>query len=151
MIRDYTIERSDGMIGYFGNFIFEVSDEKVYTFNAFKLDASARYNSHEIVGEKPKTEYSGPNLETISLTIALNGNYGLKPKDEMLKWIAMAESGAANYLFIGEQVLGQDQWIVKSVSETWDTFFNGGELFAGKIDVVFEEYISSATKGRNGK
>lgn len=129
------------MIGCFSDIVFEVSDEKIYTFGNFKLNASARYNSHEIIGEKPVTEYVGPNLKSISLTINLNGNYGVSPIDEMYKWIDLAETGEADYLVIGRDVMGDDKWVVKSVSETWDTFFNEGELFAGKIDVTFEEYI----------
>ncbi|HBF38071.1 MAG TPA: hypothetical protein DDW50_12195, partial [Firmicutes bacterium] len=114
------------MIGYFNDIGFEVSDERIYTFNGFKLEASARYSAHEIIGEKPKTEYVGPNLQTITFTINLNGTFGVKPRDEMIIWSDMAQFGAADYLVIGEKVLGDDQWIVKSVSEAWDTFFNQG-------------------------
>lgn len=130
------------MIGYFGDIVFEVSDEKIYTFNGFKLDASARYSAHEIIGKKPKTEFIAPNLKTISLTISLNGNYGVTPMAEMQKWLSLAEKGEADYLVIGWDVMGDDQWVVKSVSEAWEVFFSEGELFAGKIDVTFEEYIS---------
>jgi hypothetical protein len=135
-------KRGDVMIGNFCDIVFEVSDEKIYTFSSFELDASARYGTHEIIGEKPKTEFIAPNLRTISLTINLNGNYGVTPIVEMHQWINLAETGEADYLVIGWDVLGDDRWVVKSVSETWDTFFNKGELFSGKIDVVFEEYIS---------
>jgi phage protein U len=130
------------MIGYFGDIVFEVSDEKIYTFNGFKLDASARYSTHEIIGEKPKTEFIAPNLKTISLTISLNGDYGVTPMEEMHKWISLAETGEADYLVIGWDVMGDDKWVVKSVSEAWEILFSEGELFAGKIDVTFEEYIS---------
>lgn len=130
------------MIGYFGDIVFEVSDEKIYTFNGFKLEASARFSAHEIIGAKPKTEFIAPNLKTISLTINLIGNYGITPMEEMQKWISLVEAGEADYLVIGWDVLGDDRWIVKSVSETWNTIFSEGELFSGKIDVTFEEYIS---------
>ncbi len=130
------------MIGYFSDISFEVSDERIYTFSGFKLEASARYSAHELIGVKPKTEYVAPNLQTITLTINLNGNFGVTPKDEMQTWIYLAEAGEADYLVVGEEVLGDDLWIVKSVSEAWDTFFNQGELFSGKIDVTFEEYIA---------
>lgn len=130
------------MIGYFRDIIFEVSDEKIYTFNGFKLDASARYEAHEIIGKKPITEYIASNLKTITLTINLNGSYGVSPIEEMRKWMNLAETGEADYLVIGWEVMGDDQWVVKSVSETWDTFFNEGQLLSGKIDVTFEEYIS---------
>jgi len=57
------------MIGYFGDdIIFEISDTKIYNFSGFKRDTASRYATHEIIGEKPVTEYIGPGLCTISFT-----------------------------------------------------------------------------------
>jgi phage protein U len=142
------------MIGYFGDIIFETSDSKILNFSGFKLEASARFSNHETIGRqtpaetfnvakyKPKTEYIGPNLKTVSFSITLNGNFGVKPREEMEKWISLAENGRAELLVIGGVLVGDDFWVVKSVSEAWDVIFNNGELFSGKIDVTLEEYIA---------
>jgi Phage P2 GpU. len=131
------------MIGWFGSdVIFETSDTRILTFTGLKIDSAARFGSHEIIGKKPVTEYIGPGLMSLTFTVTLNGNLGVKPKDEMLLWLAMADSGQVEYLVLGGDVLGDNAWCVKSVSEAWDTIFNLGELFSGKIDVTLEEYIS---------
>jgi phage protein U len=131
------------MIGYFGDVIFETSDSRILNFSDFTLDCEGRYEVHEVIGKKPKTEFVGPGLNTISFTLNLNGNHGVKPRDEMTRWIVLVNSGQAFSLVLGGRVLGADKWVVKSISEAWDTFFNIGELFSGKIDVTLEEYIST--------
>jgi phage protein U len=129
------------MIGYFGDIIFETSDTKILNFTGFKVDTAARYASHEIINKKPVTEYLGPGLLAISFTVSLNGNHGVKPRAEMELWRSKAENGEAEILVIGGKPLGDNRWVVKSVSEAWETVFAGGELFAGKIEVALEEYV----------
>jgi hypothetical protein len=130
------------MIGYYGDIIFETSDKKILNFMDFKLEHSGRWTTHEPIGIKPKTEFNGPGLLTASFTVELNGRYGVKPKDELKRWRDYSLNGNAELLVIGGKPLGEDLWIVKSVSEAWGTILNGGELFSAKVDVSLEEYIS---------
>lgn len=132
------------MIGYFGkDMIFETSDDRILTFTDFKRDAASRWASHEVIGKKPTTEFIGPGLDTVSFTVNLNGNNGVKPRDEMDKWQIKARDGGAETLVIGDKPLGADKWIVKSVSQAWGVIFNRGELFSGKVDITLEEYVST--------
>lgn len=129
------------MIGYFGNIVFEASRKKVLTFTGLKHDSAGRWEKHNVIGKKPASEFTGPDLDTISLTINLNGSNGVKPRSEMETWLNLVNTGVADILVIGTRALGTDKWIVKSVSEAWDVIFNKGELYSGKIDVTLEEYI----------
>lgn len=129
------------MLGYFGDVVFETSDKRVLTFTGFKHDSAGRWEKHSVIGKKPISEFIGPDLDTITFTINLNGSNGVKPRDEMDRWLKMVNDGIADILVIGNKSLGQDKWDVKSVSEAWDTVFNKGELYSGKIDVTLEEYI----------
>lgn len=129
------------MIGYYGDIIFETSDQRILTFTDFKHDSAARWEKHSVIGKKPVSEFIGPDLDTITFTINLNGNYGVKPRDEMEKWLSLVNTGSVDVLVIGTKAIGQDKWSVKSVSEAWGVVFNKGELFSGKIDVTLEEYI----------
>ena len=132
------------MIGYFGmDIIFETSDQRILTFSGLKQEIASRWGSHELIGVKPKTEYIGPGLDTISFTVDLNGNNGVKPRTEMDLWLVKARDGVAETFVIGDKPLGADRWIVKSVSQAWNTVFNRGELFSCKVDVTLEEYISA--------
>lgn len=132
------------MIGYYGEIIFETSDKRILNFTGLKIDTAARFATHEIIGKKPVTEFIGPGLMTLSFTIDLNGNYGVKPRDEMEKWREFAETGVAEIWVIGGMPIGENLWVVKSVSEAWNTIFNGGELFSGKLDISMEEYVEES-------
>ncbi|WP_297429326.1 phage tail protein [Clostridium sp.] len=129
------------MIGYFGKVVFKASRKKVLTFSDLKHSTSGRIEKHNVIGKKPVSEFIGPDVDTITFTINLNGSNGVKPRTEMEKWTKMANDGVAEILVIGHKALGKDKWIVKSVSEAWDVIFNKGELYSGKIDVTLEEYI----------
>ena len=61
------------MIGTLGRkIIFEVSDNRVLTFESMSREVSGRWTEHEVLGVKPKAEFLGPGLQTISLTIHLS-------------------------------------------------------------------------------
>jgi hypothetical protein len=130
------------MIGYFGPILFETSDKKILNFNGLTHNASANYEKHEVIGKKPRSEFNNPELETISFTINLNGNHGVKPRKEIERWLNIVNNGEAYSLVVGSKVIGDDLWVCTSISSAWGTVFNQGELFSAKIDVSLEEYIS---------
>lgn len=130
------------MIGLFGPIIFETSDKRIMNFSGFTRDVASRYAAHELVLRKPRTEFLGPGLDTINFTVNINGSFGVKPREEMNRWVYLARDGEAHRLILGEKALGTDLWVVQSISEAWDTIFNNGELYAGKVDVTLEEYVS---------
>lgn len=129
------------MIGSYGDIVFETSDKRILTFSDFKYTAASRWEKHDNMNAKPTSEFIGPDLDQITFTVILNGNYGVKPRQEMEIWLEKVTKGTADVLVIGTKPLGQDKWVVKQVSNAWDTIFNKGELFSGKIDVTLEEYI----------
>lgn len=128
------------MIGYFGDIIFETSDRRILNFVDFSIETSARFEIHNPIGVKPKTEYVGPGLLSVPFTIIINGNHGVKPREEMERWLELAESGEPQILVLAGKPIGENRWVVRSVSQAWDVIFAGGELFSGKIDVTLEEY-----------
>lgn len=129
-------------IGVFGDVIFETSDKRILNFSKFKISSASRYAEHKVIQRKPKLEYVGPGLDKVSFTINLNGNFGVKPIDEMIRWITMSNEGQAHTLVIGSSPIGSDKWVIETVTEVWESIFNRGELYSGKIDVTLKEYIS---------
>ncbi|AKL95022.1 putative phage P2 GpU family protein [Clostridium aceticum] len=131
------------MIGYFGDIVFESSDTRVLTFSGFTKSTVGRWGKHEVIGQKPANEFIGPDLEVITFTINLNGNFGVMPSKEIEKWVNMVNEGMADVLVIGSRVIGSDKWCVKEVSEAWGVVLNGGVLYSAKVDVTLEEYVES--------
>lgn len=130
-------------IGYYGEtIIFETSDQRILTFNDFSRGVSARWEEHAVIGQKPRGEFVGPELQTVTFTIKLNAALGVVPKDEIQKWIEKVESGTADYLVIGGEPLGDDRWKVDSVSEARNCTWNDGKLYSATLEVTMKEYIS---------
>ena len=96
------------MIGTLGRkIIFEVSDNRVLTFESMSREVSGRWTEHEVLGVKPKAEFLGPGLQTISLTIHLSAALGVKPRRILDMEERMVERGSAEYLVIGGRLVGR--------------------------------------------
>lgn len=130
-----------GAIGSYGDIIFEVSAEKMRTISDLSRSASARWANHEIIGQKPKSEFLGPNLDTISFKMRFDIAFGVNPKAEMDKLLIMCRTGQAETLIIGGDVLGVDKWVIKSVTQNWLYFDGFGRCIVGGADVALEEYV----------
>ncbi|MDT3416179.1 phage protein U [Brevibacillus aydinogluensis] len=130
-----------GQIGSFGEIVFEVSLEKIRTFSDLKRSASSRWNAHERFGQKPRSEFLGPNLDEISFVMRFDVSHGMDPKKEMDRLLAWCRSGRAETLIIGGIPIGMDKWVIKSVTQNWKVVDGSGRLLIGEADVTLEEYM----------
>ena len=131
-----------GEIGQFGEIAFEVSSDKILTFEDFKRESESKFENHELIAQKPRTEFIAPGLDTITFTVILNAQFGVKPRDEMNRWLEYCRSGDAERMAIGGKPIGVDKWVVKSVSQVWSTIYDGGVLASGKVSITLQEYCS---------
>jgi phage protein U len=130
------------MIGYLGDIVFETSDQRILTFADFKHDITARWESHAIIGQKPRLEFIGAELETVSFTILFKADLGVKPSEELQKLREKIQNGKAELLVIGGIPLGDDLWVIESMSESWNCLWNEGQLYSASGDITMKEYIS---------
>lgn len=128
-------------LGSFGDLVFEVSTEKVRTFSDFKRTNSERWASHEIIVEKPKSEFIGPGLDGITFTMRFDVNFGVNPRQEMDRLVDMSRNGEVHYLIIGGKGLGEGMWKIKTLGQEWTVVDNMGNVLSSKIDVTLEEYV----------
>lgn len=129
------------MIGFYGDIVFETSDKRILNFSGFQRSASSRWANHEVIEGKPVSEYIGPNLDSISFTVHLRGNHGVKVRDEMDQWLVKCREGTVDTLVIGNKALGMNKWKVLSISQAWNVILNRGELISADVEVELEEYI----------
>lgn len=129
------------MIGTLGRkIIFEVSDNKVLTFEGMGREVSGRWTSHDVLGVKPKAEFLGPACQTVSLTIRLSASLGVKPRRILDTVERMVETGSAEYLVIGGKLVGRRPFRITGSSETWDKVYSRGELAKATMTLSLEEY-----------
>ena len=129
-------------IGAWGKtLVFETSDARILTFSKLTRSVGSEWATHSRIGKKDQTEFIRPSIQKITFTITLNAMHGVRPRT-MLDAIAKAiETGEVNTFVIGGKKVGTDRWKIKSVSESWDTILNGGEIVKAKVNVTMEEYL----------
>lgn len=129
------------MIGALGDIIFKVSAENVNTFQDLVRNSSGRWAYHAIHMQKPKSEFLGPELDTITFTMQFDVNLGRNPRYEMEKVMILSRTGEAVTLVIGGDALGYYRWTVESVEQQYKNISSKGKVLSGAISVTLKEYI----------
>lgn len=124
-----------------GKIVFETSNSKVLNFTGFTKNVSGNWATHSRILGKAKSEFLGANLQTISFNMRLDVAHGVKPLDTLELLERMVEHGVAMVLVIGDSRVGKNYWKVTSISETWDTILNKGELAKASVSVSLEETL----------
>lgn len=130
-------------IGSLGNIVFQVSSNKVVTFDNFKRTTKARTASHDIIGQKPIIEYLGPDGEEITFTMLFRMDCGVTPSEEVAKVREMCQKGTAAYFVLCNEMIGDNKWIVTDVGETANFIDNMGRIISSQIEVTIKEYIDA--------
>ncbi len=131
------------MVGSYGPIIFTVSSLRALTFNDFNRTAKKRTASHEVIRGKPRTEYLGADLQTVSFKCKLNATYGVKPRAMIELLVQMAEQGVAFPLVIGGMPIGIHNWSLDSVSAADKYMYNWGELLEAEVTLSLTEYVEA--------
>lgn len=136
---------SDYKIGGIGNFgkkiIFSISDGKILTFSEFEENISARWSNRNIQKKKPRSEFLGADLRTITLTITLDASLGVKPAQTRDKLIKICEKGQVDYLVIGAKKLSSNKFKIESISNVWNVILRKGKVARMTMNVTFSEYV----------
>ncbi len=128
-------------IGSLGDIVFTVSSMKVLTFKEYKRNTKARTASHDIIGQKPVTEFLGPAGEEISFTMDFLAGLGVDPATQAAKLRNMCETGEAVYFMLGNECVGGNKWLVTSVGESADVIDDSGHIINSRVDVALQEYV----------
>ncbi|MBA2943219.1 phage tail protein [Paenibacillus sp. CGMCC 1.16610] len=131
------------MIGALGPVVFVASAETLRTFSDFTRSSAGRWAKHDVFMQKPKTQFLGPGLDTISFTMQFNASLGINPRKELDKLVELERSGTAMALTIGGKGLGVGLWIITTLSQTWGSIDNEGNVLTASANLSLEEYVVS--------
>ena len=111
-------------VGNWGSGIrFQTSDSRILTFMDMKRKASVRTAKHNIIYGKPKLEFLGPDLQTVTFKMELNALLGIRPRKEVIG---------------GRKILGKA--MITSLGSSYEHVLRKGEVFSMSIDVTMTEY-----------
>ncbi|WP_310830377.1 phage tail protein [Paenibacillus pedocola] len=134
-------ETTNYTIGAFGPVIFKVSEDKVLTFQDLTRSSAGRWAQHDILGKKPKKEWLGPGVDSVSFTMRFVSSLELNPRTELDRLTELERAGKALPLVIGNKGLGTGLWVITSLSQAWEQIDNKGYVYAATVDITLEEYV----------
>lgn len=138
-------------VGSWGSAIsFSVSGDKQLTFRDMKKSVTSRWKDHAIIGQKPLSEFAGPENDSVTMTVVLSAAMGVNPRNVIDTLEAAMTSGAVDYLYVGGKKIGSDKMRLTDMSEAWDCVMLDGLLVKATLDLTFSEYVSTAYVYGNG-
>lgn len=127
-------------IGTWGNVVFCVSRSTVRTFDALKMSGSAKYATHDRHLKKSILERTGTDAESLSIDMYLSAYLGVNPIAEAAKLDTAMNSGKTAFMVVGGRRIGQNKWVITSLSKDYERFGRGGTVTVIKVSVSMKEY-----------
>lgn len=127
-------------VGSLGPVVFSVSDAFVRTISGYSRKTSVRIESHDIIGQKPLSEWVGLSCDSISFRIKLSAFRGVNPKEEAEKLRRMAERGEAVTFVMGGAPVTQNKWLIESVDEDANYYDRMGNIISSDVKLSIREY-----------
>jgi hypothetical protein len=118
--------------------VFEASGDRIRTWMEARRTAAARWATHEVYGAKPKREFLGPGLSSITLTVRLDITRGVVPRDEIRKMRAFMDAGTVLQFTVGGELVGD--FTINDVDDSWPRVTQHGVLMTALVGLKLEEY-----------
>ncbi len=134
------------IVGFLGTIPFIASRWKVRTFDEYSRQSEGRWQTHDIMGQKPLLEFVGPNLEEISFKMLLRKDLGISPEAEVEKLRKLRDEGTVISLIIGNNPVGNGFWVLTAISEKTEFWSKFGQAQSIEITVTLKEYDEDGKK-----
>lgn len=127
-------------IGSFATITFQVSQQKVLTFDEFSRSGGARWSVHDVNQNKPMPEYIGPGQEGLSLKIRLKTAFGVNPESAAERLRGFRNRGELSPLIIGNKPVTNGYWYIEDVSEAHKFYDQNGMVHSIELTINLKEY-----------
>lgn len=121
--------------------VFSVSDSRILTFDRLTRTVSATWARHTRTGKKDSCEFIKPEVQSVSLTVTLDAQLGVRPAAMLARLEKAIEKGTVNVLVIGGKRIGSGRFYISQASEVWSCVMSRGELMRAEVTLTMEEYI----------
>ena len=130
-------------IGAFSDLVFECSSERVFTFDDYKRESKARYAKHELINQSPALEFLGADVGEITFSMIFSDSLGVDPAQEAQRVRDLCEYGVADFLIIGNEVFGDNMWVIERFEEEAKAFDESARIILSSIKVTPKEYVAT--------
>lgn len=119
---------------------------QMVSFHDLTRSASAVFTEHERNGGKPYLEYCGPGLDEVGLVIEADARFGVNPTEIQTALHQYAENGTPNPLVIGGKKIGDNPFVIVSISDVYKRYFTDGRPAAISMQVTLKEYANQVAR-----
>jgi phage protein U len=128
------------MIAFLDDIIFEVSNLFVNTFESVNRTGKAKYAVHEIIGNKPRLEYAGIELDELTYEMNLCRQlWGfIDPMWQVKKVRDYMKNKQVLTFSVGDTVYGQ--YIIENITDKASHIDNHGNIYRIVLTVTMREY-----------
>lgn len=131
------------VIGSYAGIVFEINDLKNVTYSDFKRETIPRWDTHDILQNKPLPEFRGPGVDEISLQIKFRADFGVDPEKEMAKLREFARKGHTSLFIRGNQPISVNHWVITKATEVHKVIDNKGNVISMDVELSLMEYPKS--------
>ncbi|MBB5148663.1 phage tail protein [Ureibacillus thermosphaericus] len=131
------------VIGSYAGIVFEINDLKNVTYSDFKRETTPRWDTHDILQNKPLPEFRGPGVDEITLQIKFRADFGVDPEKEMAKLREFARKGHTSLFIRGNQPISVNHWVITKATEVHKVIDNKGNVISMDVELTLMEYPKS--------
>ena len=127
-------------IGYMGSIIFGVAEHYLVTPDEVSRSGEARWQTHDLIMNKPVAQFIGPGQEELSFKLRLMTQYNATPERQLKTLREMLDNGMVFPLIIGGKPVSQNYWYLESVEEAEAIYNAYGKILYITASVKLKEY-----------
>ena len=128
-------------VGSFMGRVFTVSDSRIFTPSGLRGSSGSDWATHELIGEKARSQWVGPKLRSYTFDILLRAQDGVAPRSTLEYLQRIAESDKVDWFVVGGVPLSPHPFRLVNITDEWDVVLNDGVLIACKVGITIEEYL----------
>lgn len=126
-----------GQVGSLGEVVFEVSSDRMLTYNDCVRDTKANFAEHDVIEGKARLQFMGMGLGEFSLAITLDASF-CSPEVEMKRLDRMQENGEAHRLILGGRIFGY--FVIEGKTENRARMDGHGYAQLAYVQLKLREY-----------
>lgn len=129
-----------GGIGSYGGLVFTVSSWRVLTPSEIKGSTSSEWASHSLFGQKEKSEYTGPGLQSYRFKLVLSSQFGVNPRKTLDALKEQCEQGMIDFFILNNAPVSQNPFMLVGVSDDWKSLHRFWGLKSCEVEIDLKEY-----------
>lgn len=128
------------MIGSLGGLVFSVSSNKVLTFRDLNISRETRYGTHDTLQGKPKLEFTGENIDEITLVLSWRIENNVNPEKEIQILEQARKRGKVIHFILGGRRVGSGKYVITNITSAPKRIDNRGNFLSVDYSITLREY-----------